>query len=136
MQTVLMNRDHPLSKRTITLLFVGGMAAVAAGLVLVLAAVWVAFASDVIVTVALVVVGSLAMIVGAVAGVVSWIGALFNTAQLEDKTWFVSLLVLGLFSAGFLAMVAYVFGGPDGTRRDLTREGIAPALDQQETEVS
>jgi len=45
---------------------------------------------------------------------VSWIGALLNTIQLEDKTWFVLLLVLGLFSFGFVAMIAYVIAGPDG----------------------
>ena len=40
-----------------------------------------------------------------------------NTAELEDKTWFVVLLVLGLFSFGFVAMLAYVIAGPDGVRR-------------------
>ena len=59
---------------------------------------------------------------GAIAGLVSWIGALLNTAQLEDKTWFVLLLVLGLFSFGVLAMIAYVLAGPDGTR-----ESVRPA---------
>jgi hypothetical protein len=103
-----------MSKSTITRLFVGAIVVVAAGLVLVLAALWAAVASDLVVTVTLVVVGSLALLAGAAAGVASWIGALLNTAQLEDKTWFVSLLVLGLFSAGVLAMVAYVLAGPDG----------------------
>ena len=42
-------------------------------------------------------------------------GALLNTAQLEDKTWFIVLLVLGLLSFGLVAMIAYVIGGPDGT---------------------
>lgn len=130
-----MSRDHPMSKPTITRLFVGAIVAVAAGLVLVLAAVWAAVASDVAVTVTLVVVGSLAMIAGLVAGVASWIGALFNTAQLEDKTWFGSLLVLGLFSAGFLAMVGYVLAGPDGTAQGTAHAGVAPALAREETEV-
>jgi hypothetical protein len=130
-----MSRDHPMSKPTITRLFVGAIAAVAAGLVLVLAAVWAAVASDLALTVTLVVVGSLTMIAGAVTGVVSWIGALLNTAQLEDKTWFVSLLVLGLFSAGLLAMAAYVLAGPDGTSRGAAPAGIAPAPTQQETEM-
>jgi len=40
-----MSRDHPMSKPTITRLFVGAIVAVAAGLVLVLAAVWAAVAS-------------------------------------------------------------------------------------------
>ena len=130
-----MSRDHPMSKPTITRLFVGAIVAVTAGLMLVLAAVWAAVASDLVVTVALVIVGSLAMLTGAVAGVVSWIGALLNTAQLEDKTWFVSLLVLGLFSAGLLAMAAYVLAGPDGTSRGAAPAGIAPAPTQQETEM-
>jgi hypothetical protein len=130
-----MSREHPLSKPTITRLFVGATAAVAAGLVLVLAAVWAAVASDLAVTVALVVGGSLAMIAGAVAGVASWIGALLNAAQLEDKTWFVSLLVLGLFGFGLLAMVAYIVAGPDGTSRGAAPAGIAPALTRQGTGV-
>jgi hypothetical protein len=130
-----MSRDHPMSKPTITRLFVGAIVAVAAGLVLVLAAVWAAVASDLVATVTLVVIGSLVMIAGGVAGVASWIGALLNTAKLEDKTWFVSLLVLGLFSAGLLAMVAYVLAGPDGTSRGAAPAGIAPAPTQQETEM-
>ena len=130
-----MSRARPMSKPTITRLFVAALVAVAAGLVLVLAAVWAAFASDLLVTVTLVVVGSLAMLAGAVAAVVSWIGALLNTAQLEDKTWFVSLLVLGLLGIGVLAMVAYVLAGPDGTSRGVAPAGIAPAPTQQETEM-
>jgi hypothetical protein len=124
-----------MSKTTITRLFVAALLAVAAGLVLVLAAVWAAFASDLLVTVTLVVVGSLSMLAGAVAAVVAWIGALLNTAQLEDKTWFVSLLVLGLCSAGVLAMAAYVLAGPDGTSRGVAPAGDAPAPTQQETEM-
>jgi hypothetical protein len=130
-----MNRDHPMSKPTITRLFVGATVAVAAGLVLVLAALWTAVASDLVVTVALVVVGSLALLAGAAAGVVSWIGALLNTAQLEDKTWFVSLLVLGLCSGGVLAMVAYVLAGPDGTSRGPVGAGTGRALAPREAEV-
>jgi hypothetical protein len=64
---------------------------------------------------------------GTIAGVVSWIGALLNTAQLDDKTWFVVLLVLGIWSFGFVAMLAYVVAGPDGTRRDVTDVGMASA---------
>jgi hypothetical protein len=47
--------------------------------------------------------------------VVSWIGALLNTWQLEDKTWFASLVGLTLFGLAVPAMVAYVIAGPDGT---------------------
>ena len=130
-----MSRAHPMSKRAVTRLFVGGIAAVTAGVVLVLAGVWAAFASDLVVTVTLVVIGSLALLAGAVAGVASWVGALFNTAQLDDKTWFASLLVLGLLGVGVLAMAAYVVAGPDGTRRNTTPAGIAPAFTRQEMEV-
>ena len=61
------------------------------------------------------VIASLLVAGGTVAALASWIGALFNTARLDDKTWFVLLLVLGLWSFGFVAMVAYVVAGPDST---------------------
>ena len=82
-----MNRARPMSKSTITRLFAGALVAVAAGLVLVLAAVLAAVASDPVVTVTLVVAGSLALIAGGVGGMASWIGALLNTAQLEGDTF-------------------------------------------------
>jgi hypothetical protein len=121
-----------MSKATVTRLFVGGIVAVAAGIALVLAAVWVAFAGNVFVMdgpdvvglksgtfswtmILLGLVGVLAVTGGAIAGLVSWIGALMNTAQLDDKAWFVVLLVLGLLSFGFVAMVVYVVAGPDAT---------------------
>lgn len=50
---------------------------------------------------------------GAAAAFVSWAGALINTSRLDDKTWFGTLLVLGLVSLGWLAMFAYVLKGPD-----------------------
>ena len=52
---------------------------------------------------------------GTVAAVASWVGALANTARLEDKTWFTALLVLGLVSLGWVAMIAYVLRGPDSS---------------------
>jgi hypothetical protein len=121
-----------MTKSTVTRLFVGGIASVFAGIVFGFVALWVAFAGgafqmsgpDVIgvnsgyfswTMVALIVLGIVAIVGGAIAGLVSWIGALLNTAQLEDKTWFILLLVLGLFSFGLIAMIAYVIAGPDGT---------------------
>ena len=130
-----MSLTHPMSKSTITRLFVGAILAAAVGLVLVLAAIWTAISSDVAVTVTLVAVGSLAMLAGTVAAVVSWIGALLNTWQLDDKTWFGSLLVLTLFGCGLLAMVAYVLAGPDGTSRGAALAGNTPALIQHRAEV-
>ena len=59
---------------------------------------------------------SVLVIGGGIAAVVAWIGALFNTAQLEDKTWFIVLLVLGLFSFGWIATAAFVIAGPDGAK--------------------
>ncbi|HSL76136.1 MAG TPA: hypothetical protein VK867_04260 [Candidatus Limnocylindrales bacterium] len=121
-----------MTKSTVTKFFVGGIVAVIAGLILAVAATWAAFAagefvmdgpdvSDVQFTafgwsmVGLMIVGGFSMIGGAIAGLVAWIGALINTAQLPDKAWFVLLLVLGLLSFGFFAMVAYVIAGPDST---------------------
>jgi hypothetical protein len=66
---------------------------------------------------------------GGLAAIASWVGALLNTAQLDDKTWFVVLLVLGLFSFGWLGMIAYVFAGPDGSRRTgVGAPGVAAPL--------
>ncbi len=122
-----------MTKAVVTRLFLGGIVAIVAGLILGFGAVWAAYAGGGFVMdgpdvtgirsipyawamVAAVMVGILAIIGGAVSGLVAWIGALLNTAQLDDKTWFIVLLVLGLLSFGFFAMIAYVIAGPDGTR--------------------
>ena len=122
-----------MTKSTITRLFVGGVVAVVAGLFLLIASVLIALFSgtfviegqDVVginatpqawIFVLLGLIGVLGLIGGSIVGLVAWIGALINTAQLTDKTWFVLLLILGLFSFGFVAMLAYVIAGPDGTR--------------------
>jgi hypothetical protein len=68
-------------------------------------------------------VSGLAMGGGMIAGLVSWIGALLITSQLESKAWFLALLLLGIFSFGFVAMIAYVVAGPDGT----AEAGMSPA---------
>lgn len=70
------------------------------------------------------VVASLLTAIGTLAAVASWAAALLNTYRLEDKTWFVGLLVLGLVSLGWLAMIAYVVKGPDGAT------GAAPSVGQ------
>jgi hypothetical protein len=124
-----------MTKHTINRLFIGSITAVIAGLVLGFIAVWVAFAGgafemngpDVsglrqtpfaLAMAGLVVAAVLAIVVGAIVGLVSWIGALLNTAQLDDKTWFILLLVLGLWNLGLVAMIAYVVAGPDGAREE------------------
>ena len=121
-----------MTKATVSRLFIGGALAVVAGAILFVAAVWIAIANDVFVMngpdivavngsalvwslLGLGIVGGLAMAAGAIAGLVSWIGALLNTSELESKAWFLALLLLGIFSFGFIAMIAYVVAGPDGT---------------------
>jgi hypothetical protein len=133
-----------MSKAAVTGIFLGSVVAVLAGAVLAFAAVWIAYANGAFVMsgpdvvgvqstpmawtiVGLGITAALAMIAGFVGGLVSWIGALLNTAQLEDKTWFIVLLVLGLVSFGLVAMIAYVIAGPDSTRQTATRSMRAPA---------
>ncbi len=141
-----------MSKKKVTRLFVGAIVAVGAGLVLGVAALWAALASDAIdvggsdvidvsggsgawTALGLVIVGSLAILGGTVAAVVSWIAALLNTWQLEDKTLFASLLALGLLGFGVVAMIAYVVAGPDGTKQGVARPRIAgPARTSSETD--
>ena len=38
-----------------------------------------------------------------------------NTARIANKAWFIALLLSGVFSLGFIAMIAYLLAGPDGT---------------------
>jgi H+/Cl- antiporter ClcA len=128
-----------MPKSTITRVFIGSIVAVLAGIILGFAAVLVALASDSLIMdgpdvvgiastglawslLVLAGVAVLAMVGGAIGGLVAWIGALLNTAQLDDKLWFILLLVLGLLSFGLVAMIAYVIAGPDSTRRDVTQE--------------
>ena len=127
-----------MSKKNVTRLFVGAIVAVGAGLVLGFAALWAALASDAIdiggsgvidvnggtgawTALGLVIIGSLAILAGTIAAVASWIGALLNTWQLEDKMWFASLLALGLLGFGVVAMIAYVVAGPDGEEQSVAR---------------
>ena len=120
-----------MSKATITRPFIGSVIAVVAGAVVMIAAIWIAYATDSFIMtghdvtgihstglawamVGLGIVSILALLGGCIGGLVAWIGALLNTSELQDKTWFVILLVLGLFSFGLVAMIAYVVAGPDG----------------------
>lgn len=130
-----------MSKKNVTRLFVAAIVTVCAGVALGCAALWGALASDAIdlggsdvidvnggsgawTALGLAIVGSLAILVGTVAAVASWIAALLNTWQLEDKAWFGSLLALGVLGFGVIAMIAYVFAGPDG----MSRAAVPPAI--------
>ncbi len=120
-----------MHKTTVSRLFLGGALAVIAGAVLTIAAIWIAIANDVFVMngpdivglngsplgwslLVIAFAGALAVTAGFVVGFVSWVGALLNTARLARKTWFIGLLLLGIFNLGVLAMIAYVLAGPDG----------------------
>ena len=131
-------------KATVTRLFLGGSLAAIAGAVLAVAAVWTAIANDIFVMngpdivglrggalawslTGLGVVAAVAMLAGAIAGLVSWIGALLNTSQLDSKAWFIALLLLGIFSFGLVGMIAYVIAGPDGAAGGSARTTSIPA---------
>jgi len=133
-----------MSKATITRLFIGAGLAMIAGAVLAFVAVGIAIASNVFVmngsdivglrgsplawaSLAIGATGVIAFIGGMIAGLVSWIGALLNTWQLDSKAWFIGLLLLGIFNLGFFAMVAYLIGGPDGKATAAPRGLQAPA---------
>ncbi|SFN54538.1 hypothetical protein [Mycetocola miduiensis] len=58
----------------------------------------------------------LVIVAASVAQFVAWIGALINTAPLENKTWFVILLVSGLLGFGLIAMLVYLLTEPHGPR--------------------
>jgi hypothetical protein len=121
-----------MTKPAITRLFIGSIAAFVAAIVLgIFACTW-AFANGVFQLdgpdviglnsstttwwmIGLLVVAGLVVLGSMIGGLVSWIGALLNTSRLDDKTWFILLLVLGLLSFGLVAMVLYVVAGPDGT---------------------
>jgi len=132
-----------MAKSLVTKLFVGGTIALIAGAVVCVASVIALFASGAFVLsgpdvvgfnstpyawtlIALCVAGCVAMFVGVIGGIVAWIGALLNTAQLDSKAWFVILLLLGIWSLGFVAMIAYLVMGPDSTDRQFHPVG-APA---------
>jgi hypothetical protein len=102
-----------------------------AGAILAIAGVWIAIANDVFVmngpdivglrgsplawsALGIGIVGVFAIMGGMLAGLAAWIGALLSTWQLESKAWFIGMLLLGIFSLGFFAMIAYLIAGPDG----------------------
>ena len=137
-----------MSKATVTRFFISGGLAIVAGAILAIAAIWIAIANNVFVmngpdivavrgstlawsTLGLALVGGLVIMAGLIVGLVSWIGALLNTAQLENKGWFVGLLLLGIFNFGFIGMIAYLVAGPDGlggsTRRPQVPVPAVPA---------
>jgi hypothetical protein len=133
-----------MSKSTVVKWFFGSLIGLAGGIILLLGSGAAALANDVFImrgpdvvgirsgglAWTLIGLGALAVLVmmaAAVALFVAWIGAVLNTASLPNKTWFVLLLVVGLLGLVFLATLAYVIAGPDGTTESQPRAGVAPA---------
>ena len=133
-----------MSKTTVTKLFIGSAITVGAGAIVAIASVWLAIANHVFVMngpdivavqgsalawllLGLGVVGGVAFTGGLIGGLVSWIGALLNTSQLESRAWFIGLLLLGIFNLGIIAMIAYVIAGPDGSAAATPRRAQVPA---------
>ncbi len=129
-----------MTKTTVTRTWLGGVIALAAGLVIVGLGVGLMLAYgghftaapsgdgyDFVpnldgfywTTISFIVFGGLVALAGGIVQLVAWVEAMANTNHLVDKTWFTVLLVggvVGLFFApiGFAVMVAYVVAGPDG----------------------
>ncbi len=135
-----------MSKRSVTRLFIGSLLTAIAGSAIAIASIWIAIANDVFVmrgadivgiqgsalawvALGVALAGAITFTAGLVGGFVAWIGALLATAHLPRKTWFVALLVLGIFNLGFLGMVAYVIAGPgvDTTPTAASTQHAAPA---------
>jgi len=121
-----------MTKSTVTKTFVGSLIAIVAGLFVMAAGILVAIATGTFemtgpdvtgfhlsasapAALGLAFIGAIGIVAGGIGQLVAWIGAVVNTARLDDKTWFIVLLVLGILSFGFIAMLVYVLAGPDGT---------------------
>ena len=130
-------------KTTVTRLFFASLIAFAAGAIVSMLAIALAIANNVFVMdgndiaaiqggalawvlLGLGVLGGLAAAGGVITGFIAWIGAVLNTWQLDSKAWFVALLLTGIFSFGFVAMLIYVFFGPDGKAASTARAASAP----------
>lgn len=70
-------------------------------------------------TVGGIITGGIVATIGGIVQLVAWVGALLNTYQLADKAWFAVLLIGGLLGfvmgvLGLVTMAVYVLAGPDG----------------------
>lgn len=132
-----------MSRSVIAKLFYGSLAAIVLAIVLIAVAVGLVIATssllmdgpDVVgvrapfggVLFALAAVASLLLIVASVAQLVAWIGALIETAALENKTWFVILLVTGILGLVLIPMLVYLLAEPDPRRVAPTDAAPVPA---------
>jgi hypothetical protein len=67
-------------------------------------------------TIAIAAVGGILFVIGGILQFVAWIGALVTTARAADRRWFAVLLVLGLLSLQFFAVMVYLLAGPGDTQ--------------------
>src|SRR5512132_2226505 len=122
-----------MTKSTVVKLFWGSLIGLVAGLVLIGITFALAISNDIFIMsgsdvtgiksgvlswtlLGLMALAALLLLFAAAVHFVAWIGAVLNTAQLPDKTWFVVLLVVGLLGLVFIATVAYVIAGPDALK--------------------
>lgn len=133
-----------MTKSRIATVFWGSLLAAIAGLVMLVVTGGLAYASDSFrmdgpdvvgiratafgwTMVLLAAIALLVVLAAAVGQLVAWVGAVLNTAQLDDKTWFLVLLISGLLSVGFIAMIAYLVAGPDdGPTAHRLPPGVTP----------
>jgi hypothetical protein len=125
-------KENVMTKAMVTKTFLGSLIAIVAGVLVVVMGFIIALATGTLVmegpdvtgfelsstapaAFGLAAIGVLGIVAGGIGQFVAWIGAVINTSRLDDKTWFIVLLVLGLLSFGFIAMLVYVLAGPDGT---------------------
>lgn len=144
-----------MRKRTVTRLWVTGLVLFIVGAIIVGTGVGVMFAnggtwsgtpyhSDFSPTLNALFWGSVAMMStggvlfasGGLLQFIAWIGAMVNTARSVDKTWFVLLLVLGLFGLQFVIMIAYLVAGPDVPRYPMTSVPLPPPLPPRVTRAA
>jgi len=121
-----------MPRSVIAKLFYGSLIAIVAGVVLVAVAGAIAVGSssltmdgrDVVgvqapfgwAIVVAAILAALVLFAGSIAQLVAWIGALIETAPLENKAWFIILLVAGLLGFGLIAMLVYLLAEPDPRR--------------------
>ena len=132
-----------MSRSVIAKLFYGSLAAIVLAIVLITVAVGLVIATssllmdgpDVVgvqapfggVLFALAALASLLLVVASIAQLVAWIGALIETAALENKTWFVILLVTGILGLVLIPMLVYLLAEPDPRRAAPTDSAPVPA---------
>jgi len=117
-----------MPRSVIAKLFYGSLIAIAAGVILVAVAGAIAVGSssltmngqDVVgvqapfgwAIVVTAILAALVFLAASIAQLAAWIGALIATAPIENKAWFVILLVAGLLGFGLIAMLVYLLAEP------------------------